>query len=118
MSRSVDDVLQPMAGDHIRIVNEHRPDVHPHEERKMEVLLNGEEVGEDVVGEGLEVPIEWVECVGCEGGRYDPFVMWLVEVLVDPGVVLPSVNPVNAVVGEQEEPKSPNDEKGNRGNEG
>ena len=78
MGGSVDDVLQPMAGDHVRIVNEHRPDVHAHEEDKMEVLLNREEVRKDVIGEGLEVTVEWVECVGCEWGGYDPFVVRLV----------------------------------------
>ena len=106
MCGSIDDVLQPMTGDHVRIMDEHRPDVHPHEEGKMEVLLDGEEVGEDVVGEGLEVSVDWVERIGGEGGGYDPFVVWFVNMLVDEGVVFPSVNPVNAVIGEQEEPKS------------
>ena len=104
MGGPVDDVLQPMAGDHVRIVNEDRPDVHPHEEGEMEVLLYGEEVGENVIREGLEVPVEWVERVGGEGGGYDPFVVWLVNVLVDAGVVFPPVNPVDAVIGEHEEP--------------
>jgi hypothetical protein len=103
MRGSVDDVLQPMAGDHVRIVNEHRPDVDPNEEDKMEVFLNGEEVGKYVVGKRLEIAVDWVECVGGERGGYNPFVVWLVNVLVDEGVVFPSVNPVDAVIGEQEE---------------
>ena len=68
MRGSIDHVLQPMTGDHIRIVNEHRPDVHPDEESEVEMFLNGEEVGEDVVGERLKVTVDWVEGVRGEGG--------------------------------------------------
>ena len=108
MRRPIDDVLQPVPGDHIRIVNEYRPHVHPNEESKVEVFLDGEEVGEDVVGEGLEVPVEWVERVGGEGGRYDPLVVWLVEVLVHAWMVFPSVDPIDAVIGKHEEPNMSN----------
>ena len=104
MRRPVDDVLQPMSSDHIRIVDENRPDVHAYEQDQVEVFLDGEEVGEDVVGEGLEVAVYWVEGVGSEGGRDDPFVVGLVDVLVDEWVVLPPVNPVNAVIREHKEP--------------
>ena len=105
MRGPIDDVLQPMASDHVRIVNEHRPDVNPHEEGEVEVFLDREEIGKNVVGKRLEVAIEWMERVGCERGGYNPFVVWLMNVLVDAGVVLPSVNPVNAVIGEHEEPR-------------
>lgn len=104
MRRSIYHVLQPVTGDHIRVVNEHRPDVHPHEEGEVEMLLDGEEVRKDVVREGLEVPVNWMERVGGEGSGYDPFVVWLVNVLVDEGVVFQSVYPVNAVIGEHEKP--------------
>jgi len=106
MRGSINDVLQPVAGDHIRIVNEHRPNVHPDKECEVEMLLDGEEVGEYMVGEGLEVTVEWVESVCGEGRGHDPFVVWLVDVLVDTWVVFPSVNPVNAVISEDEEPNS------------
>jgi len=105
MGRPIDDVLQPMSGDHIRIVNEHRPDVDSHEEGEVEVFLDGEEVGEDVVGEGLEVSVNGVEGIGGKGSGYDPFVVGLVHVLVDGWVVFPSVNPVNAVIRKHEEPR-------------
>lgn len=94
-----------MAGDHVRIVNEDRPDVHCHEKGEVEVLLDGEEVREDVVGEGLEVPVDRVECVSGEGSGYNPSVVWLVDVLVDEWVVFPPVDPVDAVVGEKKEPE-------------
>ena len=70
------------------------------------MFLDGEEVGEDVVRERLEVTVDWVESVCGEGGGNDPLVVWLVDVLVDERVVFQSVNPVNAVIGEEEEPKS------------
>jgi len=85
-------------------VNEHRPNVHTDEEGEVEMFLDGEEVGEDMVGEGLEVPVEWVESVCGEGGGHDPLVVRLVDVLVDTWVVFPSVNPVNAVISEDKEP--------------
>ena len=101
---SINHVLEPMTGDHIRIVNEHRPDIDADEEREVEMFLDGEEIGEDMVGERLEITVDWVESVRGEGGRYDPFVMGFVDVFVDEWVVLPSVDPVNAVVGEEQEP--------------
>ena len=104
MCRPIDNVLQPVAGDHIRIVNENRPYVHADEECEVEVFLNGEDVGKDVVGERLEVTVDWVESVGGEGGGNDPLVVWLVDVLVDEGVVFQSVDPVDAVIGAEEEP--------------
>lgn len=104
MRRSVDDVLQPVTGNHIRIVDEDRPDIHADEEGEVEVFLDGEEVWEDMVGERLEVPVEWVESVCGEGGGNDPLVVWFVDVFVDEWVVFQSMNPVNAVIGEDKEP--------------
>ena len=104
MCGSIDNVLQPVAGDHIRIVNKHGPNVHTDKECEVEVFLNGEDVGEDMVGERLEVTVDWMESVCGEGGGYDPFVMWLVDVLVDKGVMLQPVDPVYAVIGADEEP--------------
>jgi hypothetical protein len=51
MRGSINDVFQPVAGDHIRVVDEHGPNVHADEEGEMEMFLDGEEIGEDVVGE-------------------------------------------------------------------
>ena len=107
MCGPVDDVLQPVAGDHVRVVNEHRPDVDRDEEDEMEVFLDGEEVGKDVVWQGLEIPVDWVECVGGKRCGYNPFVVWLVDVFVDAGVVFPTVDPVDAVIGEHKEPETP-----------
>ena len=40
-----------MTGDHVRVVDKHRPNIHAHEECKVEVFLDREEVREDMVGE-------------------------------------------------------------------
>ena len=95
-----------MTGDHVRVVDKHRPNIHAHEECKVEVFLDREEVREDMVGERLEVTVDGVESVCGEGGGYDPLVVWLVDVLVDTWVVLQSMDPVNAVIGEEEEPNN------------
>jgi hypothetical protein len=49
-----------------------------------------------MVWDGLEIAIEWVEGVRCEWSGNDPFVVWLVETLVDSGPVQPSVDKVDA----------------------
>lgn len=104
MCRPIDDVLQPVTGNHIRVVNEHRPNVHGDKKGEVEVFLDREDVGEDVIGEGLEVAVDWVESVCGEGCGYDPPVVWFVNVLVDQRVVFPSMNPINAVISANEEP--------------
>lgn len=67
------------------------------------MFLHGEDVGEDMVGEGLEVSVNRVECVGGEGGGDDPFVVGLVDVFVYEWVVFPSVDPVYAVIRKHQE---------------
>ena len=57
-----------------------------------------------MVWEGLEVTVDWVESVCGEGSGHDPLVVWLVDVLVDKRMMFQSVNPVNAVIGADEEP--------------
>ena len=39
---SIDDVFQPMTGDHIRIVDKHRPNVYADKEGEVEVFLDRE----------------------------------------------------------------------------
>ena len=104
MRGPVDHVLQPVSGNHIRIVNEHRPNVHPDEQREVQVFLYREEVGEDVVGEGLDVSVDRVESICGERGGDDPLVVRFVDVLVDERVVSQPVDPVNAVIREEQKP--------------
>lgn len=65
--------------------------------------MHGEYKNEEMVRYGLEVTVEGMECMGCEGGRYEPFVMRFVHVFVDAGVVQRAVDPVYAIVREEEE---------------
>lgn len=84
--------------------------------------MQGEKENEDVVRERLQVSVQGVESVRCEGGRdwwnrqlasqvrnkiakrrTEPFVVGLVQPLVANRVVLPPVNPINTVVGERQE---------------
>ena len=47
--RAVDELLSPMAGDHVAVVNDNGPDLHYDEEHEVQVLLNGEDEGENTV---------------------------------------------------------------------
>ena len=57
-----------MSGDHVRVVNEDGPAVDDHEEAEVQLTVEGEEVDEEVVRDGLGVSIERVERVRREGG--------------------------------------------------
>jgi len=87
-----------MTGDHIRIVNEHGPDVHADEGCEV-VFLNGVVV---VVGERLGVTVVLVESVGGERGTYNLSVARPVSVPV--GVVFQSADLVDVAIGTDEEP--------------
>lgn len=65
--------------------------------------MQREEKDVDMIGQALRVAVDGVE--GVRGVRRwdDPLVVRLVNVLVQPRVVLDAVNPVDAKVGEEEE---------------
>jgi hypothetical protein len=90
-------------GDVLAVVDEDGPDVDEDEQGDVGELLEGEDEGEDVVGEGLGEAVNGVEGVGGEGGRHDPFVVRFVQALVDGGMVQAAVDPVDAKVGEEDE---------------
>jgi len=79
---TIDDFLERMIGDHIGVVDENRPTVHKYEEAKVEVALEGEQEDVEMVGDRLGKAIHEVECMGSVGRRNDPFMMRLVEMLV------------------------------------
>jgi hypothetical protein len=99
-SRAVDDRV---VGKILAIMNHDGPEVDKDEEDNVGMLLQGEHEDEQVVGRRLSEAIQRVEGVASKGSRHDPFVVSLVEVLVDARVVKASVNPVDAEVGEDEE---------------
>ena len=65
----VDDALERVAGDHVRVVDEDGPEVDKDEEAEVEVALEREEEDEEVVRHGLQVAVEWVERVRRERRR-------------------------------------------------
>ena len=58
---AVDDLLERVSGDHVRVVDEDGPEVDADEQEEVELALEGEEVDEQVVGDRLEVAVERVE---------------------------------------------------------
>ena len=85
------------------VVDQDGPDVDEDEEGDAGDFGEREQEWEDVVGEALGVAVGGVEGVRGERRGHDPLVVWLVDVLVDAGVVQAAVNPVDAQVGEADE---------------
>ena len=65
---AVDDFLEGVAGDHVRVVDEDGPHVDEDEEAEVERAVEGEHEDEHMVGQGLEIAVERVERVRREGG--------------------------------------------------
>lgn len=90
-------------GDVLAVVDHDRPDLDESEERDVGELLQREDEGEEVVGDGLREAVERVEGVRGEGRGHDPFVVRLVQALVQHLAVQGAVDPVDAEVGEAQE---------------
>ena len=82
------------------VVNDDCPDVDEDEEDDVCEFLEREEEGEDVVGQALRIAVHGMESVRGERRRHNPFVVGLVQRLVDALVVQTAVDPVDAKVGE------------------
>ena len=67
--RAVDDLLQRVASDHIRVVDQDRPEVDEDEETEVELPVEREEIDEEVVGDRLGVAVKRMEGVRREGRR-------------------------------------------------
>lgn len=85
------------------VMYQNGPDVDDHEEQDRGNLLQRQDEWEDVVWQTLCPAVERVEGVRGIGRRHDPFVMRLVQALVEDGVVQAAVDPVDEEVGEAEE---------------
>ncbi|KAB8349513.1 hypothetical protein FH972_023539 [Carpinus fangiana] len=97
---TVDDEV---VGGVLAVVDHDGPQVHKGEEADVGELGEGEDEGEDVVGDALGEAVERVEGVAGKGGRHYPLVVGLVQVLVDAWVVQAAVDPVDEEVGEADE---------------
>lgn len=85
------------------VMDQHCPDVHHHEQANVGKLLQRKNEGEDVVRYALRKTVQWMESVAGEGRGNDPFVMRLMKLLVDEGVMQATVNPVDERVCKKEE---------------
>lgn len=98
--RAIDDRV---VGNVFSIMDSNGPKVDKDEGADKDELVHGKEKRVQVVRCRLDEAVEGVECVAGVRAGHDPFVMTLVQVLVDQGGVQPSVCPVNAEVGEHDE---------------
>lgn len=106
MRWTVDDLFEWRVADHVRVVDQDTPKVDENEEADRNNAVEREDEGEDVVRQRLSVAVERVEGVAGVRCRDEPLVVWLVDVLVESGVVLESVNPVNEEIGEHQEKRN------------
>lgn len=89
--------------DVLAVVDDDGPDVDQHEEQDVRVLVQREDEREDVVWQTLGPAVERMEGVRGVGSRHDPLVVWLVQALVNHGVMQAAVDPVDEEIGEHEE---------------
>ena len=101
--RTVDDLLERRVADHVRVVDENRPQVDKDKQPNADHAVKREDEGEDVVWKRLGVSVKRVEGVRGERRWDKPLVVGLVNVLVQPRMVLESVDPVNGGIGKHEE---------------
>lgn len=99
-SGAIDDRV---VGKVLAVVNEDGPDVDKYKEGKVCHLVEREKQGVEVVWERLGEAIDGVEGMAGVGSGHDPFVVRLVEALVDCWMVKTAVHPVDAQVREQDE---------------
>lgn len=67
----------------LAVVDQDGPKIDENEQEDVGELLQGENEGKNVVGEGLGEAVDWVKGVGGEWGWHDPLMMRLVKALVD-----------------------------------
>lgn len=90
----------------LAVVDQDSPDVDEDEEGNAGNLGEWEQEWEDVVRETLGVTVGRVEGVRGKRGGHDPLVVRLVDVLVHPGMMQATVDPVDAQVREEDEERN------------
>ena len=85
------------------VVNHDGPDVDEGEEANVSPLVQWEDEGEDVIRNTLGEAVYGMKGMTSKGGWDNPFVMRLVERLVDARVMQPAVDEVDAEVGKGNE---------------
>jgi len=67
MRRPINDTLESMSSDHIRVMNKNAPEIHKHEETEIEPTMQRKEEDEQMIGYRLQVTVEGMKGMGCEG---------------------------------------------------
>jgi len=88
------------------IMNRDRPEVDKDEHGHEQNVVERENETEDVVRHSLSPTINWVERMGRVGRRELVRVMWLVDVLVQGGVVKTTMNEINHHVCDEKEERN------------
>lgn len=97
---SVDDGA---VGDVFTVVDHDGPEIDEHKENDIGPFLQREDEWENMVGNTLRPAIDGVEGMGRIGSGHDPFVVRLMQSLVNKRVVKTTVNPVDAEICEEQE---------------
>lgn len=84
------------------VVDQDRPHVDEDEEPDIGDLLEREDEGEHVVGDGLREAVEGVERMRRKGGRHDPLVMWLMQRPINGRMMQTAMDEVDEEVREEE----------------
>src|SRR5437879_6062436 len=90
-------------GNILPIVDEDRPDIYRNKESDVGELVEGKDKWEDVVRNGLCKPIKGMKSMTRIRSRYDPFMVWLMQYLIDHRMMQSSMNPINPEIREKQE---------------
>jgi len=83
MRRPIDDSLERMPSDHVRVMNKNTPEVHKHEESEIEPAVQRKEEDEQMIWHRLQVTVEGMKGMRCEGSRDQPLMVPLMDILVN-----------------------------------
>jgi len=105
VSRRVDVLLYHRTGrhQHIRVMDKDAPKINEDKEAEVHVSMQGKEEDKKMVWYRLGIAIDRVEGMRGEWSRNEPFVMRFVDSFVDERNVQPTVDPVDTIVGEEQE---------------
>ena len=95
VSGPVDNRSQHLGNSVVSIVNRHSPDIDENEQHQVNIFVQREQEGEQVIREALKKTIYRMECVTCKWSWNLPSVMDLVQILIHKAMVQSAMDPVN-----------------------
>jgi hypothetical protein len=90
-------------GNIFAIMDQYSPNVDEDEEKHVCELLQREDKREHVIWDRLREPVYWVKCMRRVWCWHNPFVMWLVQTLVERWMMQAAMDPVDEVICEEDE---------------